>query len=89
VVKPEVGRSVVKCFYKQNKWFKKPEFITVSQGHKVIIMGVKGEKIKKKDTTEAIQIMNVLNLTTKKDLIPVDHNELKKSRQQATKMMRR
>ncbi|MBZ9690625.1 hypothetical protein [Clostridium sp. M14] len=89
VVKPEVGRSVVKCFYKQNKWFKKPEFITVSQGHKVIIMGVKGEKIKKKDTTEAIQIMNVLNLTTKKDLIPVDHSELKKSRQQATKMMRR
>ncbi|SFC61891.1 hypothetical protein [Clostridium uliginosum] len=88
IVKPEVGKSVVKCFYKKNRWFKKPEFISIAQGHKVMIMGIKGEKIKKKDTTEAVQIMNVLNLTTKKDLVPVDHSQIKRSRQQATKMRR-
>ena len=31
-------------------------------------------------------IQNVLNLTTKKDLVPVDHSELKKSRQQVGRM---
>ncbi|MEO2602250.1 hypothetical protein, partial [Clostridium butyricum] len=44
IIKPEVGRKVVKCWYKKNRWFKKPDFITIKQGHKVIIMGVNGEK---------------------------------------------
>ncbi|OOM75048.1 hypothetical protein CLPUN_34850 [Clostridium puniceum] len=88
VVKPEVGRTVVKCWYKKNRWFKKPEFIAVKQGHKVIIMGVTGEKDSKKENSQEVQIMNVLNLTTKKDLVPIDHSQIKKSRQQATKMRR-
>lgn len=87
VVKPEVGKQVVKCEYKQNKWFKKPQFIDVDQGHKVIIMGLKG--IKGKANSENILVSNIANLTTKKDLHPFDHSQIKKARQQSTKMMRR
>ena len=88
VIKPEVGKKVVKCWYKKNRWFKKPEFISVKQGHKVIIMGITGEKDSKKENSQEVQIMNVLNLTTKKDLVPFDHSQIKKSRQQATNMRR-
>lgn len=87
VVKPEVGKQVVKCEYKQNKWFKKPQFIDVNQGHKVIIMGLKG--IKGKANSENILVSNIANLTTKKDLHPFDHSQIKKARQKSTKMMRR
>ena len=87
VVNPEVGKQVVKCEYKQNKWFKKPQFIDVNQGHKVIIMGLKG--IKGKANSENILVSNIANLTTKKDLHPFDHSQIKKARQQSTKMMRR
>ena len=87
VVKPEVGKQVVKCEYKQNKWFKKPQFIDVNQGHKVIIMGLKGNK--GKANSENILVSNIANLTTKKDLHPFDHSQIKKARQQSTKMMRR
>lgn len=68
---------------------KKPEFIPVKQGNKVIVMGVTGDKESKKENSQEVQIMNLLNLTTKKDLIPIDHSQLKKSRQQASNMMRR
>ena len=87
VVKPEVGKQVVKCEYKQNKWFKKPQFIDVNQGHKVIIMGLKS--IKEKANKENILVSNIENLKTKKDLHPFDHSQIKKARQQSTKMMRR
>lgn len=87
VVKPEVGKKVVKCEYKKNRWFKKPQFIDVNQGHKVIIMGLKG--IKGKANSENVLISNVANLSTKKDLHPFDHSQIKKARQQSTKMMRR
>lgn len=87
VVKPEVGKQVVKCEYKKNRWFKKPQFIDVSQGHKVIIMGLKG--VKGKANSENVLISNIANLTTRKDLHPFDHSQIKKARQQSTKMMRR
>ena len=87
VVKPEVGKQVVKCEYKENRWFKKPQFIDVNQGHKVIIMGLKG--IKGKANSENVLISNIANLTTRKDLHPFDHSQIKKARQQSTKMMRR
>ena len=88
VIKPEVGKKVVKCWYKKNRWFKKPEFMLVKQGHKVMIMGVTGDKNSKKENSQEVQIMNLLNLTTKKDLVPIDHSQIKKSRQQATNMRR-
>ena len=87
VVKPEVCKQVVKCEYKKNRWFKKPQFIDVNQGHKVIIMGLKG--VKGKANSENVLISNIANLTTRKDLHPFDHSQIKKARQQSTKMMRR
>lgn len=87
VVKPEVGKQVVKCEYKKNRWFKKPQFIDVNQGHKVIIMGLK--RVKGKANSENVLISNIANLTTRKDLHPFDHSQIKKARQQSTKMMRR
>ncbi|MGL4774107.1 MAG: hypothetical protein ACRC2K_11115 [Clostridium sp.] len=79
IIKPEVGKSIVKARFKRNKWFKKPEFIPVSKGHKVMIMGLKGVKDKK--DADVIEIQNILNLTNKRDLIPVDHSQFKKVRQ--------
>ena len=87
LIKPDMGKGVVKTQYKVRKWFKKPTFIDVKQGHKVIIMGIEGEK--GKADSEVITISNIANLTTKKDLHPFDHNQLKKARQQATKMRAR
>lgn len=83
IIKPEMGKGVVKTQYKARKWFKKPTFIDVKQGHKVIVMGTTG--VKGKANSEIITISNIANLTTKKDLHPFDHSQLKKVRQQATK----
>ena len=86
VVKPEAGKQVVKCEYKKNRWFKKPECIDLNKGHKVIVMGIKGEKGKK--NSDVVLISNIANLTTRKDLHPFDHSQIKKARQQATRMRR-
>ncbi|NLK94040.1 MAG: hypothetical protein GX275_02450 [Clostridiales bacterium] len=84
VIKSDVSKGIVKARYKKRRWFKKVEFISVKAGHKVMLMGLKGVKGKK--DSDVIQIQNVLNLTTKKDLVPIDHSQLKKSRQQAGRM---
>lgn len=86
VIKSDVSKGIVKARYKKKRWFKKVEFISINTGNKVMIMGIKGVKGKK--DSDIIQIQNILNLTTKKDLVPMDHSQLKKSRQQATKMKR-
>lgn len=49
-----------------------------------MLMGLKGVKGKK--DADVLIIQNVLNLTTKRDLVPVDHSQIKKSRQQAGRM---
>ena len=87
VIKSDTSRGVVKATYKKNRWFKKPEFIPVKIGNKVIVMGLKG--IKGNKDADVIVLQNLLNLTTKKDLAPFDHSQLKKAKQQATKMQRR
>lgn len=87
IIKPEVGKSVVKCEYKKKRWFKKPDFIEIKQGHKVLIMGLFGEK--GKENSEVIAASNIVNLTTGKDIVPFDRSQLKKARQSATKMRAR
>ena len=82
-----MGKGVVKTQYKVKKWFKNPTFIDVKQGHKVVIMGIEGEK--GKANSEVVTISNIANLTTRKDLQPFDHSQLKKARQQATRMRSR
>lgn len=84
IVKPEVGKAVVKARYKKVRWFKKIDFIPLAMGHKVLIMGLKG--IKGKKDADILAVQNILNLTAKKDLIPMDHSQIKKQRAQATKM---
>lgn len=83
VIKPEMSKSVFKARYKKLSWFKKVKFIQLNMGHKVMIMGLKGVKGKK--DADVIQLQNILNLTTKKDLVPIDHSQIKKARQQAPK----
>ena len=87
IIKPEVGRAAIKCRYKKSRWFKEPDFIQLNKGHKVMIMGLKGVKGKK--DSEILQVQNILNLTTKKDLIPIDHSQIKKARQTASRMRQR
>lgn len=70
ILKPDRSKTVIKCVYKKNKWFKKPTFITINQGNLLVVQGLKGKK--GKDDREVITTMNVRNLTTKKDLVPVE-----------------
>jgi hypothetical protein len=70
IIKPDRSKTVIKCGYKKNKWFKKPGFIVINQGNLLLVQGLKGKK--GKDNRELITIMNIRNLTTKKDLIPVE-----------------
>jgi hypothetical protein len=79
VIKPERSKSIIKCYYKKNKWFKKPTFISVSQGHSVVIQGLKGEK--GAVDREMLQIMNVINLTNNEQLVPLEADTLKKIQQ--------
>lgn len=82
MVRPDRTKIVSKCVYKRNRWFKKPDFISVRQGNNVIIQGLKSVK----DNKEFTEVQNVLNLTTKQDLVPVDHSQMKKQRQQQPRM---
>lgn len=72
LVKPDRSRNIVKCVYKRNRWFKKPEFMTLNQGNLVIVQGLKSTSGKKDDKKEYIQIMNIRNMNTKKDLVKID-----------------
>ncbi|MEG0296352.1 MAG: hypothetical protein RR620_06495 [Clostridium sp.] len=87
VLKPDAGKHIVKCEYKKKRWFKKPDFIELKQGHKVVVMGLKGEK--GKENSELIIASNIANLTTGKDIQPFDRSMLKKARQSSTKMRSR
>ena len=49
-------------------------------------MGLKG--IKGKKDADVIVLQNLLNLTTKKDLAPFDHSQLKKAKQQQRRTLR-
>lgn len=79
VIKPDRSKNIIKCYYKKNRWFKKPEFMTLAQGHSLIIQGLKGEK--GKSDRESIQILNIINLTTKDQLVPLEGDAVKKIQQ--------
>lgn len=70
IVKPEGSKNVVRAVYKVRKWFKKPDFMTLAQGHTVLLQGLKGEK--GKPNSEVFDIKNIRNLTTRKDLFKTD-----------------
>ena len=70
LVRPERSKSIIKCAYNKNKWFKKIPFIQINQGNLVIVQGMKGKKGNKQ--SEVLTIMNILNQTTKKELFKTD-----------------
>lgn len=70
LVRPERSKNVTKCTYIRNRWFKKPEFIPINQGNLVLVQGLKG--VKGKGAGEQIEMMNIRNMTTKKDLVPME-----------------
>jgi hypothetical protein len=70
LLKPERSKNIVRCYFKKRTWFKKYNLINLQNGHLVVVQGLKDKK------GEAIEIMNVQNLTTRKSIVDVD--ELKK-----------
>lgn len=70
LVRPERSKSIIKCVYSKNKWFKKIPFMPINQGNLVIIQGMKGKK--GKDDREIINVINILNQTNKKELFHTD-----------------
>jgi hypothetical protein len=78
LVKQERSKTITKCVYKRNRWFKKPTFIPLNQGNLVIIQGTKG--VKGKGNREIITILNLRNLSTKTDLVPMEGKEPKTQR---------
>lgn len=86
IVRPERSKSVIKCIYRRNRWFKKITFIPIAQGNFVMVTGLKGKKGKRsKENRETIEIMNIRNLTNKKDLIPVE-GKIQRQRQRVQRM---
>ncbi len=70
LVRPDRSKNIVKCTYTRNRWFKKPEFIPITQGNLVLAQGLKGKK--GKQNSEQIELINIRNMTTKKDLVPME-----------------
>ena len=50
-------------------------FISISQGNYVLVQGLKGKK--GKENRERIEILNIRNMTTRKDLVPIEGKEPK------------
>lgn len=86
LVKADGSKSIARCVFKKKRWFKKIHFISVLQGQSVIIQGMKGKK--GKQHREQIQIVNIRNLTTKKDLVPMKGPAPKVQRVRADKRLK-
>lgn len=82
IVKPDRSKSVVKCVYKRRRFFKKPDFMNIYQGNLVIVQGLKPNKDSKKSkkSGDAVEVMNIRNLSTKCDLVHVDDGGVKTTR---------
>lgn len=70
LVRPDRSRNIVKCSYIKKRWFKKVDFIPIHQGNLVLVQGLKGKR--GKENRESVELINIRNMTTKKDLIPIE-----------------
>lgn len=77
MLRPERSKNIVRCYYKKRTWFKKYNLLSLQTGQLIIIQGIKDKK------GEAIQILNIQNLTTKKSIIDV--NEIKQKQKKVQK----
>ncbi|HBM81854.1 MAG: hypothetical protein QME45_02965 [Clostridiales bacterium] len=66
LLRPERSRNIVRCHFKKITWFKKYNLINLQMGHLIIVQGLKDKK------GEAIEILNIQNLTTRKSIIDID-----------------
>jgi hypothetical protein len=80
LVKADNSKNITRCQYVKKRWFKKPAFMQLNQGHSVVIQGVKGKK--GKEASEVISILNLMNLTTKQDLVPTGQPQAQRVKRQ-------
>lgn len=66
LLRPERSKNIVRCYFRKKTWFKKFNLLNLQTGHLVVIQGLKDKK------GEAIEALNIQNLTTKKSIIDID-----------------
>lgn len=74
LLRPERSKNIVRCYFKKRTWFKKYNLINLQTGHLIIVQGLKDKE------GEAVQALNIQNLTTKKSILNMD--EIKQKQQQ-------
>lgn len=80
LLRPERSKNIVRCYYKRRSWFKKYNLLNLQNGHLIIVQGLKDKK------GEAIQILNIQNLTTRKSIInPEEIKQQQKQKNQKKK----
>lgn len=80
LLRPERSKNIVRCYYKRRSWFKKYNLLNLQNGHLIVVQGLKDKK------GEAIQILNIQNLTTKKSIInPEEIKQQQKQKNQKKK----
>lgn len=77
LLRPERSKNIVRCYYKRRTWFKKYDLLSLQNGHLIIVQGLRDKK------GEAVLILNIQNLTTKKSII--DAEEIKKQQKKMQK----
>lgn len=81
LLKPERSKNIVRCYFKKNTWFKKYNLINLQNGHLIVIQGLKDKK------GEAVQILNIQNLTTRKSIMDIE--QLKQEQKQKQKQKKK
>lgn len=75
LLKPERSKNIVRCYFRKRTWFKKYTLLSLQPGNLIVVQGLKDKK------GEAVEILNIQNLTTKKSIIDVDQIKQKQQRQ--------
>lgn len=78
MIKPDKNKSIIQCRYIKTRFFKKPSFIKIKQGNKVVIQGLAPDE--NKDKNKFITILNIKNVTTKTELYPMYIKKEKKKK---------
>ncbi len=83
LLKPERSKNIVRCYFKKNTWFKKYNLINLQNGHLIVIQGLKDKK------GEAVQILNIQNITTRKSIMDVEQLKQEQKQKQQKQMQKK
>ena len=83
LLKPERSKNIVRCYFKKNTWFKKYNIINLQNGHLIVIQGLKDKK------GEAVQILNIQNITTRKSIMDVEQLKQEQKQKQQKQMQKK